>query len=58
MAKEFDAFKHVDKIESLLTDVNFVSHVRSMDTEKGSKAETDLKNLITKFYELVEKLEN
>ena len=58
MSKEFDGFKHVDKIEELLTDVKFVNYVRSVDNDKGSKAETDLKNLITKFYELVEKLES
>ena len=51
MAKGFDEFKHVDKLETLLTDVDFVNHVRSIDAEKGTKIEADLKNLVTKFYE-------
>lgn len=58
MAKGFDEFKHVDKLETLLTDVDFVNHVRSIDAEKGTNIEADLKNLVTKFYEFVEKLEN
>lgn len=52
---KFNENKHVDSIESMLTNVDFMNFIRDKNNKDLSSA---YKDLLQKFYEFVEQLEN